>query len=486
MDAHAQGPGSKVAGTAARHQAGTVPEVWRDPSRAPGERVADLLARMTLGEKLAQLGSVWVDPAADNGEVAPMQGRFTEGLPPLPDLIQSGLGQLTRVFGTRPVAAGAGMRALAELQAQIVAASRFGIPAVAHEECLTGLAAWRATVFPTPLAWGASFDPEIVREMAAAIGRSMHALGVHQGLAPVLDVVRDARWGRVEETIGEDPYLVGSIGTAYVQGLQSSGIHATLKHFAGYAASRAARNMAPVSMGPREFADVIMPPFEMAIRLGGVRSVMPSYTDVDGVPATGDPRLLTALLRQALGFDGVVVSDYYAVSFLESHHAVAGTPAEAAALALEAGVDVELPNVRCYGEPLADAVRAGRVPEDLVDRAAARVLRQKCDLGLLDPGWSPGPGRPGGTAQRTARPTSISISTRPVSGPWPAASRKSPSSCCSTAPGPAAKRPPGPVPRCRWTRGRRSRWSGRWPPTRWRSSAATPFPAMLATVTPSR
>jgi beta-xylosidase len=385
MDAHAQGPGRKVAKTAA------APEVWRDPSRGPGERVADLLGRMTLEEKLAQLGSVWVDPAAGDGEVAPMQGRFTEGLPPLPELIRAGLGQLTRVFGTRPLTAGAGVRALADLQAQIVAASRFGIPAVAHEECLTGFAAWRATTFPTPLAWGASFDPEIVREMGAAIGRSMHAVGVHQGLAPVLDVVRDARWGRVEETIGEDPYLVGSVGAAYVRGLQSSGVHATLKHFAGYAASRAARNMAPVSMGPREFADVIMPPFEMAIRLGGARSVMPSYTDVDGVPATGDPALLTGRLREALGFDGVVVSDYYAVSFLESHHAVAGTPAEAAALALEAGVDVELPNVRCYGEPLADAVRAGRVPEDLVDRAVARVLGQKCDLGLLDPGWSPGP-----------------------------------------------------------------------------------------------
>ena len=222
----------------------------------------------------------------------------------------------------------AGMRALAGLQARIVAASRFGIPAVAHEECLTGFAAWSATIFPTPLAWGASFDPALVLAMAGAIGRTMHDVGVHQGLAPVLDVTCDARWGRTEETIGEDPYLVGTIGTAYVTGLQSAGVHATLKHFGGYSASRAGRNMAPVAMGRREFADVILPPFEMAIRLGHARSVMPSYTDIDGVPATADPGLLDATLRETLGFDGLVVSDYYAVSFLELQHAVAATPAD--------------------------------------------------------------------------------------------------------------------------------------------------------------
>jgi beta-xylosidase len=387
MDAPAQEPGSDVADAPAREGMTATDGIWADPARDTEERVADLLARMTLAEKLAQLISVWVD-AAEDDDVAPMQGELAGGPSELRDIIRAGLGQLTRVFGTRPVPPEAGVRALAELQAQVVAASRFGIPAIAHEECLTGFAAWQATAFPTPLAWGASFDPDLVQRMAAAIGQSMRAVGVHQGLAPVLDVVRDTRWGRVEETIGEDPYLVGSIGTAYVQGLQSAGIHATLKHFAGYAASRAGRNMAPVSMGPREFADVILPPFEMAIRLGGARAVMPSYTDVDGVPVTGDPRLVSAVLREDMGFDGVVVSDYYAVSFLESQHGVAATPAEAAGLALEAGVDVELPSVRCYGRPLAEAVRAGHVPEHLVDRAVGRVLRQKCDLGLLDSGWS--------------------------------------------------------------------------------------------------
>jgi beta-xylosidase len=361
-------------------------QLWRDPSRPAAERVADLLGRMTLAEKAAQLTSLWLGHQPQDSSVAPMQGEFRDQEAPFAELIRDGLGQLTRVFGTRPVPPADAVRTLRELQAQLVAASRFGIPAVAHEECLTGFAAWTATIFPTPLAWGASFDPGLVGEMAAAIGTSMREVGVHQGLSPVLDVTRDARWGRVEETIGEDPYLVGSVGTAYVRGLQSAGVQATLKHFAGYSASRAGRNLAPVAIGRREFADVILVPFEMAIR-GGARSVMPSYTDIDGVPVSGDRELLTTLLRDELGFDGLVVSDYYAIAFLQTQHTVAATPAQAAAMALEAGLDVELPSVACYGSALVSAVQDGLVPMEFVDRAAARVLRQKCDLGLLDTDW---------------------------------------------------------------------------------------------------
>src|SRR5690606_7118835 len=159
--------------------------------------------------------------------------------------------------------------ALARLQAEIVAANRFGIPAIAHEECLAGFTTWQATIYPVPLAWGASFDPELVERMAAQIGTTLRRVGVHQGLAPVLDVVRDPRWGRTEETIGEAPYLVGTIGTAYVRGLQSAGIVATLKHFVGYSASQAGRNFAPVAIGRRELTDVLLLPFEMAVHLGG-------------------------------------------------------------------------------------------------------------------------------------------------------------------------------------------------------------------------
>jgi beta-xylosidase len=367
-------------------------EPWRDPTRPVHERVEDLLARMTMAEKIAQLGSIWMGASGDGDAVAPMQDLFSDELPPLDEVIEHGLGQLTRVYGSRPVATAVGMGALTALQARVVAASRFGIPAVAHEECLTGFAAWKATIFPTPLAWGASFDPALIRDMARAFGGNMRAVGIHQGLAPVLDVTRDPRWGRTEETIGEDPYLVGTLATAYVQGLQSAGVQATLKHFAGYSASLAGRNMAPVSMGPREFTDVLLPPFEMAIRLGGARSVMPTYVATDGVPATADTTLLGATLRDKLGFDGLVVSDYYAVSFLQLQHAVAASPEGAAALALTAGVDVELPSVRCYGAPLRAAAAAGDVTTAIVDRAVARVLRQKFELGLLDPGWTAIPG----------------------------------------------------------------------------------------------
>jgi beta-glucosidase-like glycosyl hydrolase len=378
-------------------EAGAVaPSPWQDPERPVTERVTDLLGRMTLEEKIAQLGSAWMGSSGEGDGVAPMQDAFyNDEAAPFEELTKHGLGQLTRVFGTRPVSPAAGMSAMAALQAQIVASSRFGIPAVAHEECLTGFAAWTATIFPTPLAWGASFNPTLVGEIARSFGSTMHAVGVHQGLAPVLDVTRDYRWGRTEETIGEDPYLVGSIGTAYVQGLQAAGVEATLKHFVGYSASRAGRNMSPVSMGPRELADVMLVPFEMALLLGGARSVMPTYIDIDGAPASADLCLLTTLLRDELGFDGLVVSDYYAVSFLEIQHALAASPAGSAVLALTAGLDVELPNTRCFGEPLLTAVTAGDVPEELIDRAVSRVLRQKISLGLLNPGWTPVPGAAG-------------------------------------------------------------------------------------------
>ncbi|WP_423247112.1 beta-glucosidase [Streptomyces pratisoli] len=361
--------------------------LWSDPSLDAGTRADALIAAMTLQEKIAQLFGVWVGASDEGGEVAPHQHDMEEAVD-LEELLPYGLGQLTRPFGTAPVDPAAGALSLARTQRRIAGANRFGIPALAHEECLAGFATWGATAYPVPLSWGATFNPGLIREMAAAIGRDMRSVGVHQGLAPVLDVVRDARWGRVEETIGEDPYLVGTVATAYVQGLESAGIVATLKHFAGYSASRAGRNLAPVGMGARERADIILPPFEMAVRESGVRSVMHAYTDTDGIPSAADERLLTGLLRDTWGFTGTVVADYFGIAFLKTLHGVAGTFGEAAGAALAAGVDVELPTVKTFGEPLLDAVAEGRVPEALVDRAVRRVLVQKAELGLLDPDWS--------------------------------------------------------------------------------------------------
>jgi beta-xylosidase len=364
-------------------------EPWRDPARPIAERVDDLLSRMTTREKIAQLYGVWVGLDAA-GEVAPHQHDFAADPPDWQALLEFGIGQLTRVFGTAPVDPVMGAQALARSQRQIVASGRLGIPAMVHEECLTGLAAWQAPIYPSPLCWGASFDPDLVEAMGARIGGLMRRLGVHQGLAPVLDVARDLRWGRIEETIGEDPHLVGLIGSAYVRGLEQAGVVATLKHFVGYSASRAGRNLAPVSIGPREIADVLLPPFEQALR-AGARSVMNAYVDLDGMPVAASSELLTDLLRERYGFTGTVVADYFSVPFLHSLHHVAHDPADAAAQALAAGIDVELPTVDCYGEPLHHAVESGAVDEALVDRAVRRVLRQKCELGLLDADWSPEP-----------------------------------------------------------------------------------------------
>ncbi len=376
---------------------------WRDPSAAPAERVSDLLAQLSLAEKVAQLRGAWVGIDAASGDVAPHQHDFAAPPDSWDELIRDGIGQLTRVYGTAPVAPADGARAVAQRQRQIMAAGRHGIPAMVHEECLTGLAAWQAPVYPSPLGWGATFDPGLIERMAAQIGVTMRRLGIHQGLAPVLDVLRDPRWGRAEETIGEDPYLVGVIGSGYVRGLESAGVVATLKHFAGYSASRGGRNLAPVSIGPRELADVLLPPFEMALR-AGARSVMNSYCDLDGVPAAADAGLLTSLLRETYGFTGTVVSDYFSVTFLYTLHGVAGTRAEAAGLALRAGIDVELPSADCFGGPLLAALEDGTIDIGLVDRAVRRVLSQKCELGLLDPDWSPdpGPARPGPAGPDTA------------------------------------------------------------------------------------
>ncbi|GAA4365076.1 glycoside hydrolase family 3 N-terminal domain-containing protein [Nocardioides caricicola] len=362
-------------------------DLWRDPHLSPEARVADLMAQMTMAEKVAQLTGIWwIDPAA--GGMAPMLSESLGPQPPWQEVVADGLGQLTRTYGTGPLEPREGMEILAQRQRDVMAGNRFGIPAQAHEECLTGLAVWRATIYPAPLSWAASFDPGLVERMANRIGTTMRRLDIHQGLAPVLDVVRDHRWGRVEETLGEDPFLVGLVGSAYIRGLEGAGIVSTLKHFVGYSASRAARNLAPVSMGPREMADVMLPPFEMALR-AGARSVMNSYTDIDGVPAAADPALFTDLLRDRLGFTGTVAADYFSVAFLHTLHGVAGSLGEAARLALEAGIDVELPSLNAFGEPLLAAIETGEVDEKVIDRALSRVLLQKCELGLLDPGWAP-------------------------------------------------------------------------------------------------
>jgi beta-glucosidase-like glycosyl hydrolase len=379
---------------------------WQDPALPTAERVELLLEQMTLEEQVAQLGSRWIGgalpdaeadpdqvPAAGDGNnhtVAPMQDVFAAGRAlSLEAASRHGLGHLTRIFGSAPVTAAEGAAELVRQQRVVLDDSRLGIPALVHEECLTGFTTFGATVYPAAIAWGATFDPDLVERMAAAIGRDMAAVGVHQGLSPVLDVVRDYRWGRVEETMGEDPYLVSVLGAAYVRGLQSAGVIATLKHFAGYSAARAGRNHGPVSMGRRELMEIILPSFETALAQAGAGSVMNSYSDVDGTPAAADHWLLTDLLRDEWGFAGTVVSDYWAVPFLATMHRIAADTDDAGAQALAAGIDVELPDTVGFGPALVERVRRGELPEALVDRAARRLLTQKVQLGLLDADWTP-------------------------------------------------------------------------------------------------
>lgn len=355
------------------------------------DRVEDLLARMTREEKLAQLVGVWLTLDADAGEVAPYQGMFAQPAgerPTVDEQLALGIGQITRAYGSGPVAPADGVRLVNELQRRLVEDTRLGIPAIVHEECLTGFMALGATTFPSATAWGATWDPDLIAEMAGAMRAQMRRVGAHQGLAPVLDVIRDPRWGRVEECIAEDPYLVGAIGTAYVQGLQGddlrTGVVATPKHFAGYSSSEGGRNLAPAHLGQRELADVFLPPFEQAVKSGGARSVMNAYQDIDGVPVAADRELLTGVLRDRWGFEGIVVSDYFSVHFLVQLHGTAADPAEAAAAALTAGIDVELPNPDCFAAPLAEALAAGAVDEAVVDTAVRRVLRLKSELGLFE------------------------------------------------------------------------------------------------------
>ena len=363
--------------------------LWADAGRPVDERVELLLAELTLDEKVAQLSSAWEDVEPAGPEVAPGTNLFGR-VGDLKETARHGLGQFTRPYGTvlRPPLEHA--RLLADRQRQVMAQNRLGLPAMAHDECLTGFTAYGATIYPTSLAMAATFDPALIGRVGAAIGADMAEAGVHQGLAPVLDVIRDYRWGRCEETYGEDPYLVGAMASAYVGGLQANGVLATLKHFAGYSASMGGRNHAPVHIGRRELFDVILPPFERLVA-EGAGSVMNSYADLDGEAPAASRWLLTTLLRDAWAFEGTVVSDYWSIPFLVTAHRVAADLPAAGRAALTAGMDVELPDQHGFGEPLADAVRDGELGVEVVDRAVRRVLRQKIQLGLCDPGWDPAP-----------------------------------------------------------------------------------------------
>jgi beta-xylosidase len=359
---------------------------YKNSQLSISERVSDLLGRMTLPEKIGQMYSHWLILSADGNHRirtdAFCQTVTTDGIK---ERLRLGIGQITRPLGTHPVNPREGVRALNALQKFLVEETRLGIPAISHEECLTGLMAKGATLFPSALNYGATWNPDLIEAVGAEIRREARQIGCHQGLAPVLDVSRDVRWGRTEETMGEDPYLIGVLATRYVRGLQGENreLLATLKHYVGHSFSEGARNHAPVHLGFKELNDTFMLPFEMAVKQANAGSVMPAYHDVDNEPCHASHFLLTEVLRTQWGFDGLVVADYAGINLLYTHHAVAKDKAEAAALAFNSGLDVELPGFEC-AEHLEQAVERHQISEERINEIVARVLAEKFRLGLFE------------------------------------------------------------------------------------------------------
>jgi beta-glucosidase len=360
----------------------------------PAERrVEDLLARMTLEEKAAQMMCVWqqkTDTLVDaNGDFDPDKARraFADG---------RGLGQVGR-----PSDAGGGKDARGQaaltnaIQKFFVEKSRLGIPVIFHEECLHGQASLGATSFPQPIGLASTFDPALVESLYAMTAREARARGTHQALTPVVDVARDPRWGRVEETFGEDPYLVSRMGMAAVRGFQGdrtfrdkTRVIATLKHFAAHGQPESGMNCAPVNVSMRVLRETFLQPFKDAFQRAGAISVMASYNEIDGVPSHANRWLLRDVLRDEWGFEGFVVSDYYAIWELsdrpDTHgHAVAPDKTEACVLAVRAGVNIELPEPDCYLH-LVDLVRNGTLHESQLDDLVAPMLLWKFKLGLFD------------------------------------------------------------------------------------------------------
>lgn len=352
---------------------------YLDPTLNAEARAADLLARMTTTEKVRQL----------TGVLANTLTGFSGGLDQaqLSTQLAEGIGQIGALFvGTGPVTT---VTELANgIQKHLRENTRLGIPAIVHNETLNGVLGEGFTSFPTPIGLAATWRPELVWQMADLIRRQMLTVGARQALAPVLDVARDARWGRVHETFGEEVHLVSAMGVAYVKGMQgddlSQGVIATAKHFLGYSSTEGGQNMAATQAGPRELRDVYAAPFEAAIREAGLASVMNSYSEIDGVPVGLSEEILDELLRGRLGFEGTVVSDYRTIYYSVLRQGAAPDATAASVLALVAGLDVELPVAYGYTDVLAEAVDRGELETAILDRAVLRVLRQKFALGLFE------------------------------------------------------------------------------------------------------
>jgi len=384
---------SRRASSVARGKRTVKPAPYQNPSLPVARRVKDLLSRMTLEEKAAQMMCVWREKA---GKLVDADGNFDPAKAKAAFRHGRGIGQVGR-----PSDAGKGKdaRGTAELanaiQKFFIENSRLGIPVIFHEECLHGHAAIDSTSFSQPIGLGATFDPDLVERLFTMTALEARVRGAHQALTPVVDVAREPRWGRVEETYGEDPYLVSRMAIAAVRGFQGDAafrdktrVMATLKHFAAHGQPESGTNCAPANISERVLRETFLFTFKEAIQKAGAISVMASYNEIDGVPSHANRWLLRDVLRKEWGFRGFVVSDYYAITELFFRpevrgHAVAKDRKEACALAVAAGVNIELPEPDCY-QHLVELVKKGILKESQLDELVAPMLEWKFRMGLFE------------------------------------------------------------------------------------------------------
>jgi beta-glucosidase len=356
-----------------------VNKIYLDKNRTVDERVKNLLSIMTIEEKIAQLGSAWIYEILEGKEFSEKKAS---------KLMGNGIGQITRLGGASNFSPDESARTANIIQKYLLNNTGPGIPAIIHEESCSGYMAKGATCFPQIIGAASTWEPELLEKMGVEIRKQMKAAGAHQALAPVLDVARDARWGRAEETFGEDPYLVSKMGSSYIKGIQGKnwqeGIMATAKHFSGYGVSEGGMNWAPPHIPEREMREVFLRPFEVAVKEVGIAAIMPGYHELDGIPCHSSKKLLKDILRNLWNFNGLVVSDYFGINMLKEFHLISPDKKYAAKQAMEAGVDIELPSTDCYGKPLKEALKEGIIDETLIDISVARILKMKFLMGLFE------------------------------------------------------------------------------------------------------
>lgn len=385
-------PGAMAAGAN-----GAAP-VYKQAGAPVGKRVEDLLGRMTLDEKIAQMQCVWIQKAGVQNPDTSFSIEKAQATYP------NGMGMFARPSDRQLGAASAagdagevkhrGPRETADyvnaVQKWAMEHTRLGIPVLMHEESLHGYVAREATSFPQAIGLASTFDRDLIEKIFSVAAREMRARGANLALAPVVDVAREPRWGRIEETYGEDPHLCGVMGKAAVLGfsgntlpLPADKVYATLKHMTGHGQPESGTNIGPANVGERTLREDFFPPFEKIIKETKIAAVMPSYNEIDGIPSHANRWLLTDVLRKEWGFTGVTVSDYMAVDELITRHHLAATPKEAAYRAIKAGVDVETPDPKGY-VTLAELVREGKVSTREIDNAVRRILRLKFEAGLFE------------------------------------------------------------------------------------------------------